>query len=134
LFVDLCSGCSGCPGGAERDIAIKDWFAFVATGSGLSVMNVAVAENPFRAGFLNLTGEPVRVEVSATHAFVACGSGGLVVVDITNPESMFVVGNYGTEVKSVCLSHLSRAWRYSTCAADGSPIWAKSSARPDPTP
>ena len=89
--------------GADRDIAIKDWYAFVATTAGLTAISVAVPETPLTTDFLNLTGEPVRVDVSATHAFVASGSGGLVIVDITDPQNMSIVGNYGADVRSVCL-------------------------------
>lgn len=89
--------------GDDRDVVIKGWHAFVATVSGLSSVNVAVPESPFRTDFLNLAGEPVRLDASATHAFVACGSAGLVVVDISDPQNLSLVGSYGSSVRAVCL-------------------------------
>ena len=90
--------------GSERDVAVADWYAYVATGTqGLSVMSVAVPASPILVDSITLPGEATRVDVSATHAFVACGSGGLVVVDITNPSSMFDVGGYGSDVTAVCV-------------------------------
>lgn len=91
----------GDPVGPARDVVVKDWHAFVATASGLSAINVAVPANPTRTGFLNLTGEPVQMAVSGSRAFLACGSGGLVVVDISDPANMSVTGNYGADVRAV---------------------------------
>ena len=90
--------------GVERDIVVKEWNVFVATGNvGLSVLSVAVPEAPLLVDSLDLPGEATRVDVSATHAFVACGTGGLVVVDITDPGALYDVGTYGTDVTAVCL-------------------------------
>lgn len=91
--------------GLDRDVAIKDWYAFVSTNSGLTAVNVAVPETPTQVGFINLAGDCTRVDVSATHAFVACGSEGLAVVDITDPQNMVLVDTYGagTHVKAVCV-------------------------------
>lgn len=90
--------------GSERDIAVRDWTAFVATASvGISSLVLAIPESPIEQDSLNLPGTPVRLAVSSTHAYVACGAGGLAVVDITNPALMNLVGNYGTEVRAVSL-------------------------------
>ncbi len=90
--------------GAERDIAVNEWIAYVATGSvGISSLSVAIPESPVELGNLNLPGAPVRLVVSPTHAFVACGTGGLSIVDITDPSNMLLVGSYGVDVKSVCI-------------------------------
>lgn len=90
--------------GVERDIAVKDWNLFVATGSvGLSALSVAAPESPLFVSSLDLAGEATRVDVSATHAFVACGTGGLSIVDISNTGSMWEVGVYGTNVTAVCV-------------------------------
>lgn len=95
---------SGSALGSERDVAIADWYAYVATGTqGLSSMSVAVPASPIQVDNIDLPGIAIRVDVSATHAFVACGTGGLVVVDITNPSALFDVGVYGTDVTAVCL-------------------------------
>jgi len=90
--------------GSERDIAVKDWTAFVATGSvGISSLQVAIPESPFEQDHLNLPGSPVRLAISSTHAYVACGTGGLSVVDISNPSNLELVGGYGTDVRAVSL-------------------------------
>jgi|GEM_PF-5838086 len=89
--------------GVDKDVAILDWHAFVVTGSGLAAVNIAVPDSPFQEGFVNLPGELLQIAVSATHAFVACERGGLVVVDITDPSNMAVAGGYaGDYVTSVC--------------------------------
>lgn len=90
--------------GSERDIAVKDWIAFVATASvGISSLQVAIPETPVQQDNLNLPGSAVRLAVSSNHAYVACGTGGLAVVDITNPAFLNLVGGYGTDVRTVCL-------------------------------
>ncbi len=88
--------------GEDRDLAINGWHAFVATNGGVSAVNVAIPETPFLADFITLPGEPIRIDVSETHAFVACGSGGLVVVDINDPTNLFIAGYYGDTAISVC--------------------------------
>ena len=83
--------------GSERDIAVRDWTAFVATASvGISSLQVAIPESPTEQDNLDLPGTPVRLAVSSTHAFVACRTGGLAIVDITNPAFLILVGSYGT--------------------------------------
>ena len=95
---------SGSALGSERDVAVADWYAYVATGTqGLSSMSVAVPATPIEVDSILLPGEATRLDVSATHAFVACGTGGLVVVDITNPSALSEVGGYGTDVTAVCV-------------------------------
>jgi hypothetical protein len=90
--------------GSERDIAVNGWIAYVATGSvGISSLQVAIPESPVEQDNLDLPGSPVRLAVSSTHAFVACGAGGLAVVDITNPAFLNLVGSYGTDVRTVSL-------------------------------
>lgn len=53
-------------------------------------------ENPWLAGSLN-TGPSFGVAVSGGHAFVAAGSSGLVIVDISDPENPAVVGSVITQ-------------------------------------
>lgn len=90
--------------GSERDVVVDGWLAYVATGSqGLSQMSLAVPEAPFETAAVDLPGTATRVEVSATHAFVACGTGGLAIVDITQSGALYLVGSYGNEVTAVSL-------------------------------
>ena len=90
--------------GSERDVAIVDWHAYVATGNqGLSRMSFAIPSAPIETDSIFLPGFATRVVASATHAFVACGTGGLVVVDVTHSGTMYNVGSYGTDVTAVCL-------------------------------
>ncbi|MEN8008119.1 MAG: FlgD immunoglobulin-like domain containing protein [Candidatus Krumholzibacteriota bacterium] len=91
--------------GSERDVAIVDWTAYVATGSqGLSRLSVAVPSAPIETDTIVLPGTATRVAASATHAYVACGTGGLAVVDLTAPGTMYQVGSYGTDVEAVSLA------------------------------
>lgn len=90
--------------GSERDLAIMDWFAYVATGNqGLSRVSLAVPTAPTENNFVDLPGLATRVEASATHAFVACGTGGLAVVDLTQLGALHHVASYGTDVTAVSL-------------------------------
>ncbi len=90
--------------GSERDIAVRDWYAFVATGlQGLSAMSLAVPVSPLELNSVTLPGEAVRVDITATHAYVACSEGGLAIVDISNPGALLASGSYGTEVTAVCV-------------------------------
>ena len=88
--------------GVEIDFEIRDWTGYLATTGGLGILSLAIPGTPQQQGFVNLPGGDIQaLSVSETHAFVACGSEGLAIVDITQPGSMFVAAWYGDEVDAV---------------------------------
>ena len=88
--------------GLETDLFVQDWTAYVLASNGyLTLYSVALPETPHEVGQVNLSVDAVRIEVGSGHAFVAAGSGGLVIVDVTNPNSLLVVGGYGSNVGSL---------------------------------
>ncbi|MBN2031418.1 T9SS type A sorting domain-containing protein [bacterium] len=83
--------------GSARSVAIKDSFAFVAS-AGLHILNISDPVNVTEVGLFDTYGG-VDVAVNGTHAYVAAGSYGLRVIDISNPaspvETDYVTTGYG---------------------------------------
>jgi hypothetical protein len=76
-----------------RGVAVYAQNAVVATDQGISIVNVANVSSPTLAGFVDLDGEPKDVLVETTLAYVAAYTGGLQIVDFSNPATPFVVGS-----------------------------------------
>ncbi len=91
--------------GRESDIAVVDWFAYVATTNvGLSVLSMGIPENPLFVASLSLPDGATEVVAAGTHAYVVCGNGELAIVDVSNANTMSVVATHGTAVSAISLS------------------------------
>ncbi len=71
-------------------VAVQFRYAFVCDAEGLKVLDVTSPEDARRVGaFVPLT-HANDVYVARTYAYVAAGAEGLVIVDVENPEAIFV--------------------------------------------
>ena len=83
-------------GGAVYDVVMAGNHAYVATSSGLQVIDMSEPSDPRQEGICSTIGHAWGVVVSGSYAFVACLDGGLQVVDISNPAIPQRVGGYST--------------------------------------
>lgn len=72
-------------GGAVYDVVMAGNHAYVATSSGLQVIDMSEPSDPRQEGICSTIGHAWGVVISGSYAFVACLEGGLQVVDISNP-------------------------------------------------
>ncbi|MEN8007215.1 MAG: FlgD immunoglobulin-like domain containing protein [Candidatus Krumholzibacteriota bacterium] len=90
--------------GLEIDIAVVDWFGYMVSSGGLTALSLGDPQAPLSLGFLFLPGSDIhQLEVSPPYAYIACGTAGLAVVDITSTSTMYVMAWYGGDVESVSL-------------------------------
>src|SRR5688572_2789210 len=73
-----------------HDVALAGAFAYVATATGLTVLDLANPQAPTRRGSV-AAGKCQNIEIRGTLAFLACTTA-LKVVDIANPDAPRVIG------------------------------------------
>lgn len=70
-----------------RSVAVQFRYAFVTDGEGLKVIDITEPTRPRKVdGARVALGDAQRVYVARTYAFVAAGSQGIAIIDVTNPE------------------------------------------------
>lgn len=86
--------------GTVTGICLGDTLAFiVSTSPGLRIVNIKNPANISLVGYCSITGNPTRVTVSGDYAFIAnsnSGSGGINIVDISNPATPTPVSLYSS--------------------------------------
>jgi hypothetical protein len=78
-----------------EDMVLRDSFVYVAEQSFFQVVNVARPREPVRVGSCVLSGDARDVDLEDTVAYVGMGSGGLVCIDVANPNVPTVIGTWG---------------------------------------
>ena len=73
--------------------------AYVASRSGVQILDVRDPASPKEVGVVELPGEPVAITLDGNHAYVAVWgasavTGSLAVLDIADPGAAHVVGNF----------------------------------------
>ncbi len=68
-------------------VQVQFRYAFVSDADGLKTFDITDPSNPTLAGRVDLPGEKHRLYVARTYAYVACGSAGLAIVDVTKPAA-----------------------------------------------
>ncbi len=81
-------------GGFINDIEISGNYAYVVQGSSFVVLNISNSSNILESGKIMTTSEMNNIDVSGNYAYVASHYNGLIIIDITNPLSPQIVGNY----------------------------------------
>lgn len=79
---------------AVRDVAVRDELAYCVTQGSLLVLDVSKPEKPQAVAQLTLPGEAARVILGEEQAYVACGPGGLQIVDIRTPNRPQILGAF----------------------------------------
>ncbi len=81
-------------GSAAHDMKVVGNFAYVATDTGMSVLDVSNPAAPVVVGTFSTgtSSECQGIDVGA-HAYLACQSAGVYVIDISNPAAPTLVGN-----------------------------------------
>ena len=79
-------------GTAAHDMKVVGTFAYVATESGMTVLDVSNPAAPVVLGTFATPGPCQGIDVGA-HAYLACELSGIFVVDISNPAAPTLVGS-----------------------------------------
>jgi hypothetical protein len=80
------------PYGPAHAVAVSGDHAYFGSGSVLMVVDVSNPSSPQPVGESGLPDHPTAIEVSGDYAYITAGSGGLVVVDISEPTNPISVG------------------------------------------
>jgi hypothetical protein len=72
-----------------RAVQAQFRYAFVCDRRGVTVLDITELDNPQPRAMLPLR-DARNIYVARTHAYVAAGEQGLVILDVTNPESIFI--------------------------------------------
>lgn len=81
--------------GGAQDVEVQGNYAYFAMGSGLSILDLTTPSSPQNAGSLLLSGSE-KIEMSGDYAFLTGGSGGLHVVDVSDPGNPLPVASLPT--------------------------------------
>ena len=68
-------------------LCVQGHYVYIADFQSLQAVNVADPQNPRDAGHYDTPGYVKDVAVAGSYAYVADGSGGLAIVDVTNPQN-----------------------------------------------
>ena len=95
---DVNQGLVGHFGGTISIVDVAGNYAYVGQGQDLLILDITTSSAPVSLGKITTKGFVNDIKVSGNYAYVAeIGSfNGLVIVDISNPSSPVLKGNYGT--------------------------------------
>jgi len=82
-------------------VTVVDDIAFVSAKDGLYLLDVSDGESPYEISAVHDIGALWEVDVQSDLAYLASYSLGLVVVDVTNPESPLVLGSVDSKATTV---------------------------------
>ncbi len=97
----------GQAGGPSQGLAVEGDYAYIGVGPRLVVVDISDPTNPQQAGASPALGDFVLgVAVSGNHTYVAAGSAGLQIFDITNPVAPALIGAWQSlgQVEGVTIS------------------------------
>lgn len=86
------------------DIAVGNGFAYLGFQNILAIMEIKYAENPEFVSSLILSGAVKETSVYGNYVFAACGSSGLVIINVSNPKSPFITGTVSVSANHICIS------------------------------
>jgi len=95
-----------------RDMVIRNGVLYIANEWGLVLIDMSNQSNPKKLGSIELCNLFVREEFNATsgialngnYAYLVAGMGGIIIVDVSNPKNLKVVGHY----KNIDFVHIIR--------------------------
>ncbi|HDR91465.1 MAG TPA: hypothetical protein ENN75_04350, partial [candidate division Zixibacteria bacterium] len=81
--------------GTYTDAAARGRYAFCALGwSGFTVIDFTILNNPVEHGPISsLGGYAYSLAIDNDRAYIACGSGGLKIIDVSDPHSCSIIGS-----------------------------------------
>ncbi len=84
-----------------RDLGRRDSLAYALVPDLLLVISLADPAQPKAIGRQVLTRSPLRLALDGTHAYVACGKGGLQIVNLSQANAPQLVGSYAPNAGTV---------------------------------
>jgi len=80
--------------GVAHKVAVSGGYALVTTLDGVNAINIADPDSPFVVDFLQLPDEGWDIAISGGNAYVADFTGGIQIIDISDPQNLTLVGSY----------------------------------------
>ncbi len=79
------------------DVAVAGSYAYVGQGENFVILDITDITNIFEIARITAPSGIEGIEVSGTNAYLADAESGIVILDVSNPSSPVIVGNYATE-------------------------------------
>jgi len=86
----------GATGGAVYDVFVQGNYAYLCAVGVLVILDISAPAHPTKVGYIALPDLAYGVHVSGSYAYVADGSSGLRVIDVSSPSNPREAGFYDT--------------------------------------
>jgi hypothetical protein len=80
-------------GGRPESVAVRQGFAYFTSGLNLEIIDISDSTKPWQRGTITFPNYPLAVTLSDQYAYITFETGGLRIVDITNPSAPVEVGH-----------------------------------------
>jgi hypothetical protein len=91
------------PWGPSWELAGRDTFLYLGSGSGVRILSMADSVQPRMLGQVNARGLVSQVVVQDSLLFVACGSWGAQIYSVSNPANPRELGSMDAVISDVCV-------------------------------
>jgi hypothetical protein len=91
------------PWGPSWELAGRDTFLYLSSGSGVRILSIADSVQPRTLGQINARGLVSQVVVQDSLLFVACGSWGAQIYSVTDPASPRELGSMDAVIGDLCV-------------------------------
>lgn len=93
--------------GSIQHVEVSGSYAYVSDGNWLTILNVSDPANPLRVGLYEVAGGISSLKAYVTKLYVSEGTGGVRILDVSNPASIQLLGTYqgwGNPAQAMALS------------------------------
>jgi hypothetical protein len=91
------------PWGPSWELAGRDTFMYLGSGSGVRILSIADSVHPRMRGQINARGLVSQVVVQDSLLFVACGSWGAQIYSVSNPANPRELGSMDAVIGDLCV-------------------------------
>jgi hypothetical protein len=91
------------PWGPSWELAGRDTFLYLGSGSGVRILSIADSVHPRMLGQINARGLVSQVVVQDSLLFVACGSWGAQIYSVSDPANPRELGSMDAVISDVCI-------------------------------
>ena len=95
--------CGRWPWGPSWELAGRDTFLYLGSGSGIRILSIADSVHPRMLGQINARSLVSQVVVQDSLLFVACGSWGAQIYSVANPSNPRELGSMNAVIGNLCV-------------------------------
>jgi len=95
--------CGRWPWGSSWELAGRDTFLYLGSGSGVRILSIADSVQPRMLGQINARGLVSQVVVQDSLLFVACGSWGAQIYSVSDPANPRELGSMDAVISDLCV-------------------------------